>query len=70
MIAWIVANWANIVVLAVVLLLVILALRSILPRKGKSAGCAGCGAGCSCCSGGCAGCVYNAKTVKREKKKA
>ena len=70
MIAWIVANWANIVVLAVVLLLVILALRNILPRKGKSAGCAGCGGGCSCCSGGCARCVYSANTIKREKKKA
>ena len=70
MIAWIVANWANIVVLAVVLLLVIQAFRSILPRKRKSAGCTGCGAGCSCCSGGCAGCAYSAKTLKREKKKA
>ncbi len=69
MLIWLAANWANILVLAIVLLLVVLALRNVLPRKGKSAGCAGC-SGCSSCSGGCAGCMYSLGTDKKQKQKA
>ena len=69
MMIWLAANWANILVLAIVLLLVILALKNVLPRKGKSTGCAGC-SGCSSCSGGCAGCMYSVNTDKKQKQKA
>lgn len=52
MIAWIVANWLNLVVGAVVLALVAVCLRNVLPGKGKSS-CAGCSGSCGSC-GGCA----------------
>lgn len=56
MLAWIVANWLNIVVGAVVVALVAVCLNQILPRKGRPAacaGCSGCGGSCPSCGGTC-----------------
>ncbi|MBR1814935.1 MAG: FeoB-associated Cys-rich membrane protein [Lachnospiraceae bacterium] len=59
MINWIVENAASLIAGAVVLLLVVLSIRNLMPRKGKGSSCAGCGGGCAGCSGGCAGCAFH-----------
>lgn len=65
MLDWLSENWGSIIALAVVILLVVLALRSIIKDKksGKSlcgGNCGACGA-CKACSkaGNCKGCGKN-----------
>ena len=58
MLAFLSANIANIVVIAVILLVVGLAVRSLV--RDKKAGKSSCGcncASCGACSGGCGGCA-------------
>lgn len=53
MLTWLAANWINIVVLAVVVLVVGLVIRSMI--RDKKAGKSACGGNCGSCAG-CAGC--------------
>ncbi len=63
MLAFLSANIANIVVIAVILLVVGLAVRSLV--RDKKAGKSSCGcncASCGACSGGCGGCATARKS--------
>ena len=53
MLTWLAVNWINIVVLAVVILVVGLVIRSMI--RDKRAGKSSCGGNCGSCAG-CAGC--------------
>lgn len=60
MLSWLAANYPSLIAGAVVIVLVIICLRNILPRKGKKpAACAGCSGSCA----GCAGCASRRKKV-------
>ena len=53
MLTWLAANWINIIVFAVVVLVVGLVIRSMI--RDKRAGKSSCGGSCGSCAG-CAGC--------------
>ena len=70
MLAWLSANWINIVLIALITLIVGLLVRSMIRDKkaGKSA-CGGSCASCGVCSGcsGCAKCAAAAGPTERKK---
>lgn len=53
MAAWLMANLANIIVVGIVLLLLVLAGRSVWKTCKQGGSCCGCSGNCGCC-GGCA----------------
>ena len=50
MLIWLAQNWINLVLIAVLVLVVALLIRSLV--RDRQSGCAGCGGSCSSC-GGC-----------------
>ena len=58
MLAWLSANLINIVLIAVIVLITGLLIRSII--RDKKAGKPSCGGNCACC-GACSGCRYSGK---------
>ena len=51
MTAWLSLNWLTIVCLAAVIGLVALCVKTLIPKKGQTVGCAGCSGSCAGCSG-------------------
>lgn len=54
MIAWLAANWINIVLIAVIAVVVFLVIRGMI--RDKKAGKSSCGGDCGSCGASCGGC--------------
>ena len=60
MLAWLSANWINLILIAVLTLIVALLIRSMV--RDRKAGKRSCGGNCASC-GACGGCKINAATM-------